>query len=374
MQQEQLSFRNGCNLIIIFIICTNVISGLPIGLKQDNWLGLLAAALLAVPVLFLYARLMKLMPGMHLFQMLETVFGKWAGRALSLVITVYCIHLAALVLRNFSEFFHITSFSQTPLAVILIALAMVSMYLAASGYATLGKWSGCILIAGASVMAFLVCASASAMDFRNVKPVMEHSLGEIFSGGLKLASYPLFEVVILLTFADAMPRSKSPYKLLFAGMYLAVFFLLVIFFRSLLVLGAETLNTVYFPTYRAASIIRLGNFFERIESLTTFTYILAGITKISCCLIGAGNGFSTAFRLSSRRDVIVPVSLLTIAIAAIVHKSSVDMYAFVAPYRVFAPFFQVLIPLVLWIVAEIRFRKKRGANTQETETLAKSGA
>ena len=68
--------------------------------------------------------------------------------------------------------------------------------------------------------------------------------------------------------------------------------------------------------------------------------MLAGIVKITICLIAAVKGVCHLFRIEDIRRMIVPVGLIALALAAILYKSVIELLKFVDYYWIYAFPFQ----------------------------------
>jgi spore germination protein KB len=106
----------------------------------------------------------------------------------------------------------------------------------------------------------------------------------------------------------------------------------------------------------------VGDFLARLEGSIAMNFILAGIVKLSVCLIVASKGTATLFGIENYKEVILPVSLFIAALCSTLYHNVMQMFDFVRFYRYYAIPFQILIPIIIWIAAEIKMRKKRAVS------------
>jgi spore germination protein KB len=111
-------------------------------------------------------------------------------------------------------------------------------------------------------------------------------------------------------------------------------------------------------------LIDVADYFARIEGFISMNFILAGIIKITVCLMAATKGTARLFGINNYRKLLLPVSLLVVALSVIVYKNVMEMFDFLKFYTYYAIPFQVIIPLVVWIAAVVRIRKRRLLNRQ----------
>ena len=135
--------------------------------------------------------------------------------------------------------------------------------------------------------------------------------------------------------------------------------LLLAFFRNLTVLGQPMIENSYFPSFITTRIIQVSNALERVENLISTNFILAGIVKISVCLFAATKGAAKLLNIENYNRIILPIALLILALSPIVVNNTMDMFASLPRYKYYALPIEVGIPILVWIFAEIKNKKRR---------------
>ena len=364
MTRETISMRQAISIIIIFITGSSAIMDAGGQTGQDSWISLLIAAVWAVPVVLIYGRIMRLYPEKDIFEIIETLFGKVGGKLFIVLLCWYAIHLCALVMRDFSEFTQIDLMPETPQLPIIALILLVSAYLAKSGIESLGKWSIVVLLILVFVIILTIIFSLNKMDFSNIQPIFEHDIGTIASGSFSLLTFPFAETVLFLGVAGSIKKTDNPNKIYIIGILMGAAVLLLVMLRNLELLGPAMVKAVYFPSYFAARIINIGDFLSRIEGSISMNFILGGITKTTLCLLVASKGASALFGIKDYKRMVMPIGLLALALCAILYKSTMEMFDFVNIYQYYALPFQIVIPVIVWIVAEIKTRKTKKSSAK----------
>ena len=361
MLDQPLTSRQAIALLMMFNFGSSVVMGVSTSAGQDSWISLLLAILFAIPVVLMYGRIVELNPHMDLFDAMEAMLGKVAGKIAIALMSWYALHLSALVLRNFSEFIQISSLLETPQLPVLIIMILAVCYLAKCGCKALGKWSLATMPLVMAVVILTVILSLNVMRFQNILPIFGHKMGQIVADAFRIFTFPFCETVLFLGIADCVHKDDNPKKIYLTATLISGLVLLVVILRNLFVLGAEVVAVEYFPSYVAARIINLGDFLSRIEGSISVNFILAGITKIAVCLIAASKGLAKLFGVEDFRRLVMPAGLLAIALALILYDSTMAMFAFVKYYAIYAIPFEVILPALLWIVSEIRSKRAPAA-------------
>lgn len=361
MTKEYLSARGAFSMITLIITANSIILGLTNNIGTETWLAILLMAVFSLPLMLLFARLIRLMPGMNIFEMARQLFGAVGEKIFAVLYAVYFLLLTAIIRAYYAEFVHITSLVQTPFIVILLVFFVVCTYLAKSGFSTMSRWYPSILFFVCAVMLAITLFSIPRMTLDNMLPLVEGDTGRVVRAAISGINLPIGEMVIVMSFAGNLERTVNPYKLFLGSLAVSTLFLLLVFSQNMSVLGEHVVSAVYYPTYTAASVIDVGSAGIRVESLIILAFLLAGISKTAACLAASGQSLSSLFNISNPGLIIVPVGFFTVALSAIAFKSNVELREHIKAEPYFAAIFQILLPTILWAAAEIQ--RKRGKLT-----------
>lgn len=366
MNKEIISDIQGMKLIILFIFGSTLVMGTGGEAGRDMWISIIGAILLALPMLLVYARITSLFPGKDLFEILELSFGKIGGKLISLIFVWFAFHLGALVLRNFGEFIVTVALPETPMIVPMIFFAFLCIWGAKSGIETLAKCADYFIVFVMGLIVLYGLLAVGSMDTDNIPPIMGKGLLEALKGVHSAFTFPFAETVVFLMVFSSLREKKSAYKAYIPALLIAGGVVIYISLRNIMVLGPLTIKAVYFPSYSAISRVNVGNFLQRIEIGVTIVFLLSGFIKISICLLGATKGAARVLGLEDYRRLVVPIGLLMVNLAFTVYKDIVEMFEWafkVWPY--YALPFQVFLPILIWIVVELKERARNRPQEEE---------
>jgi spore germination protein KB len=354
MDKRALSSRQAISLLAVFIFGSSVVLGGYSEAEQDSWICIILSQAFVLPIVFVYARIIKMYPGKNLFEIAESVFGKLFGKIIEILYIWYSIHLAALVVKNFSEFIEIVAMPETPQLPIMLIIIMVAIYLARSGVKTLGKWSIIALIIIVSIFFITVALLSPQLKLDNLLPIMNHSTKVVFTGAYQMFAFPFAETVLFLTIADSLKEEDSAYKVYFIGVTFGTVILCLVVLRNITSIGSALMKAEYFPSYISARIINVSDFLARIEGSISANFVFAGITKIALCLFAASKGLAHLFQIQDYKKMILPIGLTSVALSSILYTSTMEMVNFLKIYVIYVIPFQIIIPVLIWLGAEIK--------------------
>lgn len=350
MQKNTLSGRQLACITAIYIIGSSSVIGNNGMAKKDTWIALLLAAAVSVPLILLYAGLVKLYPGQTMFDMLYIALGKRVGWIVTLLTTAYCFQLGVMVLRDFPEFVHATALQKTPIVILALLISLVCAYLVKLGVRSFGK-AGILFMWIVGIVAILTFfLLISNMRLKHIRPVLATPIPTIALNTAKLLSTPFGETVLLLCLYSNIKPGQSAKKPFVAGLLLGGGYLLLSILRNILVLGAENFSSLYFPSYSAVSTINIGDFFQRVEVMVAGYLLICDILKVSIAMYATCLGLSKLLKLREYRVVALPVALLMAAFSVMEFGSIMQYYHWNPRSFLITIPFQLLIPLILWCV------------------------
>ena len=359
MNKEVITNKQGISIAALFIMGSALVLNPGDQAKQDVWIAFIIALVISMPMLLLYGRILSLYPGMDLFDILIEIFGKSMGKIIGLLYVWYSFHLGALVIRNFSEFIQIISLQKTPQMIVVLFLGMICIWIVKDGIEVMGRWSAFMLPFILVMIIAVLILSVTEADIDNMKRVLYEGWSPVLKSAYLLFTFPFAEAVVLTMVFSSVKNKFKPTRVFLLGAFIGGVILFFIYVRNILVLGVETNSLLFFSAYGAVTLLKIGSFFQGIEIMIAVNFLLNGIVKTAVCLYAASNGAAKIFNFESHRDLTVPIGFLMMALSGILYSNTMEMIDWAAKiYPFYAIPFQILLPLLIWIIAEMKHRRK----------------
>lgn len=364
MQNKLMTSSQAICVLILFTLGSSLVVGVNTQSRQDSWIALLLGLTMFVPMLLVYARIVNLYPGQGIYDVITDVFGKRIGKAIILLYVLYAVHLGALVMRTFSEFLQIVAIPETPQLVTLLFLFFICIWMMKSGAGVLGRWSKIIIIPIFIAILVTLLLSSKFANINNLKPIGTTDFGTLVDSSFSVFAFPFGESILFSALFGHVDPTGNRLKIYIMGIAISSLTMLAAVLRNILVLGAPTMSIDYFPSYSAISIIALGDFLTRIEVLIGIVFMFGGFVKICVCMFAATIGISKLINVPDDRKLAVPVGLLMITLAMIIYTNTSQMFDWIRIYKYYALPFQVILPLIILVGAEIKTRLRKLAAGQ----------
>ena len=357
MKNEVISERQAIIIVILFIIGSSILAGSAGQAKQDAWIAIVIAMTWSFILLLMFSRILSLFPGKDLFDILEILMGKFIGKILSILMIWFAFHDGTLILKTLSDFTNTLVFSETPVVVPMIFFSILLIWCLKEGIEVLGRWSEFFIWVVIILVLTISILTVPQMDISRLKPILNNGASPVLRGAFSSFSYPFGETVIFTMVFSNISKIKNYKKIFILGLLIGGGLIFLATFRNILILGSDTISRVYFPSTMAISLVQLGNLLERLEMLVAIEFLVCIFVKVSICAFAVCNGISKVFGFDDYKFISTPVVLLMLTFSFFIYKSIMEMFLWTSniwPYYSFV--FEVIIPLVILIVAEIRIR------------------
>ncbi len=352
--KEQITDKEAICITTLFIMGSTLIMGVGGEAKNDTWLAVIIGVIFSIPIFLVYSRIVSIFKGKDLFEILELVFGRYIGKFVALLYTWYAFMLGALVIRNYGEFVNTLGLPETPMFVILFCLGIIGIIAVRLGIEVIGRTSAYLIAIVFAILVIIQILVIPQMNFNYIKPILHNGYAPVLQAGYYAFTFPFAESVILISALFTLKTKKSVGKVYFWGLTLAGTIIIIMTIRNILVLG-RSIEMFYFPSYIAVSDISVGDFLQRMEVSVSLVFVVTAFTKVSICLFAACRGFQRIFSLKDYRSVTIQVGLLMVYLSYIVFDNIMDMkYWASRVYPYYAIPFQIIIPILVWLIAELR--------------------
>jgi spore germination protein KB len=320
----------------------------------------LLAVAFAIPAMFVYSRLLSLYPGKDLYDILEIIFGNFFCKFIQLLYWWYAFFLGSIVIRDFSEFIRIVAMHSTPTIISKILMAIVCILVIRDGIEVLGRVLTFVLPILITIILFTVILSLPNAQLSNLEPTLYDGFKPVVHAAFATFSFPLGETVVFTMVYSSLKNSRSSYKVYYCGLLIGSLLIMLVTLRNVMVLGPEFAGMLYFPSYSSVSVIKFGEFLQRIEASVSVVFLFAGFAKISVCMYVATKGFAKIFQLGDYRTMVAPIGLSMALLSGFIFKNaseSVEWAKNILPY--YSLPFLVILPLFILAAAEIKIRLQK---------------
>jgi len=364
MESEKISERQLAWLMTTVLVATVIYFVPQIGarsVQHDTWLTAIIATVWGVLNVLVIMGLARLFPGLTLIEYVPIIIGKFFGKILGILYASWFLLIGAFILRELGMLLNIAVMPYTPTAVFTVTGIAVVYYAMRSGLEVWTRANEILLPIIVLAIVAVIFLPLPSMDFRRLLPVGDHSLGSLLAFSLVSASWR-GEVFLVSMFLPALSTFKHSSRNMLLVVILVGVVLAGIEIAAVATFGGVETGRLELPVFSLARMISLGKVLDRVEVLVVFTWILGNFVKL--CVFMYCFLLSSSQLVGSQRytSLLFPASVLFVALADNELRSVGEFTDFLA--NVWAGYailsFELVIPLLLYLIAYARFNIKRG--------------
>lgn len=359
MYKERVTDKQSIAVIVLYIIGTSSLVIFALEAKKDLWLSIFICYLMTVLMALMIGRLKYLFPEMDIFQIFEKCFGKLLSKAINAVYMISAFYVVVLINTFLIHFIQVAALPNTPKVVLNIFITLICIWMVKGGLELISGFATLLLLPTLLSIAVLIIGLMPQINFGNLLPAFQESIGHILYGALSTFIFPLGEIVIFAAFFKKFSTKKSSYNVLLIGSTIGALVVFAISVANVLVLGINLASDVYYPTFISASRIMIGTYLHGFELVLSIVFIFGAFVKtnvyfVVCCKAVARTfGFQDNYRF-----IVTPIGLLIFCASLFFYEGPLDYTPWLKknllPYSI--PYL-IIIPIITFMIAE--FRKKK---------------
>ncbi|QQE79601.1 endospore germination permease [Alicyclobacillus sp. SO9] len=251
---------------------------------EASWMIPLISGMIALLVFLFINRLIESnFPGMDIVDITETTMGSFVASVVSIVLSLYFLFSTAAVMRLFMEHVVATVLPDTPLLVVGLLFSVVVAYIAYLGIEAICRTAYLLLPVLFIGIVVLCLLTLNWWHPPFLLPLWGRGIPSIIRSSFLYSSIYINVLLLLIIYPHATDESKlgriGVVSIVSADLLLTGFLL-----AYNMVFPAFEGQSISFPLYQMARVIYIGRFFQRMESLFIFLWVMIAVVRMSLTL------------------------------------------------------------------------------------------
>lgn len=335
---------------------------IPIGQQanQGVWIAILMAMPGGILVYLAYDYLYRQFPDVSPSAYMRKIVGKYIGWPLGLVYITFFVHVAARNLREAGDLIVTAAYDQTPLMVIQAVMLIAAIYILGKGTEVFFRM-GEIYFIVITILGLLgngVVLMSGDVDLKNLLPLLGDGWGTIMR-----TAYPhifIFPFAEMFAFSVVLPHLNDRKAAKKTGVLAIVSSGLILTWTHALelsVVGGDIYSRSTFPLFTAISLVKVGDFLQRLDAIVLLTLIIGVFFKMSVyCYVATVVG-ADLFRVPDQTKLVYPIALVVLVVSTMSALSFPEHGTEgKSAQTTFMPIVMAFVPFLLSIVHFIRKR------------------
>ncbi|WNR43714.1 GerAB/ArcD/ProY family transporter [Paenibacillus roseipurpureus] len=344
-------------MIVLFEIGSTPLFALGSSAKQDAWLSMSAAAIAGFLLLLLFLSIQQKARDQDLIGLLKICFGRILGTSLGVWFACYFAYESMRNVRDFGEIANLTLLSTTPKYITMFIILLLAFYAIVMGVETLFRVTEALLPIVAfsyGFLIFLICI-ARLIHLDNLLPIMENGPTPVLKAAFPdIVSFPFGQTVIFFMVWHMLPRDQKIKRLSLAAYTSVSVFLIFMNILNIVVLGTTLASNSTLPLLEMVQLIEVGDIFERLDVLVTLLLFLGLFVKMTTFYWGSVYAMAHICPAISKRYWLLLIGSIIFITSFLEPNYTYHTWlGLIVSVKVY-PLFQVIIPLMMYILLKIR--------------------
>lgn len=323
------------------------------GAGYDSWISIILTSITVHILLWMMYRMLNKEKG-DLISIHKRVFGKWIGGIFSFLFILYFLALGITVLISYLEVVRVWMFPNLNLIYFLVPTLLLFYYAISGGFRVVtGIAFFGVLIP--SFLLFFLYFPFQYADWDYLKPVMNHSIKEIFqSSKTSVLEYIGIEVILIIyPFIKNAEKSQKWAQL---GILYSTIIYVTVAIAAFVYFSQEQLQHMVWATLSMFKIVEFP-FVERFEYIAIATWGLIVFPNICITIWCASRGAKRLFSVNQRYILMGMLIIGYIVMLVFQGREQIDLFInYISKAGLYAIY--IYIP-ILFILYHLRFRRSQ---------------
>nr|WP_236588251.1 GerAB/ArcD/ProY family transporter [Tumebacillus amylolyticus] len=299
-----------------------------------------------------------------LITLCEKSLGRFAMRAMCLLIAFYMIADMTTLARTFTEAVVTTVLPRSPISFIAAPFFLVAAFYAWKGIEGISRVSLVLWSWLAVGLVALLVLNLNWMRPDKIFPLLGYGVMPLITGsGLFLSVF--VNILILTLFCSRLRNPKEVRSIGYISTILIGLTYMLVTMAFLMVFSPEAAMRSPFPLYQLGRLIYIGRFIQRLEASFVFIWVVMAVIKMAVTLFMSTYLIATAFRMPVYRPLVAAVTLIVFDLSYY-PRSFVETVSFNNKYIV-AWSWSIVIVVPLLVTMAYRIRKRGEAKKHEEQ-------
>lgn len=359
--------REAISLAAMLVITRIFFTGILALLKRTgtaSWYATLISAAVSILLFLVVSVLMSRFPGKDLVAVFEEVTGKIAGKLLALAFCAYFVYYSGSQIREFIEMIKAYNLPYTPPSAIVFTFLGVVIFACYHGLEGIARLSYISFLITLISIALILILAFPNYDVDNLFPLGGYGLGAtVYNGFLRSSAYS--DVIVLAFLVNSIGGARRFRKIGVVSLALSGAIISITCLCELMAFEFPQTSENLSSLFQLSRIIYFSRFFQRIESIFLFSWVIAAIITVSVGFYTAVSIFCKACRVPNHRPGILPFAFFTFLVALLPESLTDTVEINLVFLRQYSILLVYLIPILVLVIAVLRGKKGEDAGNEK---------
>lgn len=350
--------------IMIMVTITQIVLNLPsciiINTGSSAWLNVLYVSVIAILFCLFICKLFKPFSNSDIVDISEFLGGKVLKFIIGFLYIVFFIFLTSVVIRYFASSLKLIYFENSPLVFLLLLFLIPAIVVARIGIKAMSKVNLIITIILSFSLLIILFSTSKDFILEQIYPIMGFGVDKTFLSGI--SNIFAFSSFAYLYFLIPMLNNPDEFKkIAISSTIISAIYLFLSVICLLMVFPFISFTDEMLSVYLLTRIIEFGKFFQRVDAIFIFIWILSTLSFLAFTTHIISNIFKKITNISDNREMIYCITNIIFALALVYKNIAVLKYMQNIVFKYSTIILVFIISLIILIFANLKL-KRRNSN------------
>ncbi len=347
--------------ILVMVTITQIVLNLPnsiiINTGSSSWLNVLYISIIAILFCILICKLFKTFSNSDIIDVSEFLGGKILKIIISLLYILFFIFITSIAIRYFASSLKLIYFEDSPLVFLLLLFLIPVVIVARVGIKSISKVNLIITIILCLSILIILFSTAKDFVFQQIYPIFGFGIDNTFlSGVTNIFAFSSFAYLYFL-----IPKLKNPdefKKIAISSTIISAIYLFLSVICLIMVFPYISFTDEMLSVYLLTRIIEFGKFFQRVDALFIFIWILSTLSFLAFTTHLIGTIFKKITNIKDEKEMIYCFTNLIFALALVYNNIAVLKYLQNVIFKYSTIILVFIISLAILIFANLKLKRR----------------
>ncbi|WP_144460412.1 GerAB/ArcD/ProY family transporter [Siminovitchia fortis] len=326
--------------------------------KGDSWMSVLLTGVIIQMAIFLFGALMMRFPSSHLYGIVQSLFGKWIGKMIVILYSMYFIAIGGHILAKFVYILKAWMMPQTPAWLILVLMALTAVYIVKDDLQLMARF---FVLSSVVLIGFIGLAAYALKDanLTFILPVGTNGVLPVIQGtGEGLYAFQGFELLLVIHPFVQSGKKGVIKAATIANIFITLFYSFLVL-TCLLFFSPEEFKLVPEPVLYLVKAFSF-RIIERPDLLFTSMWIVLVASAFMNTIYASSLGLSNVMNSNKIKNYVIITACLCFLLA-VIFNGNYEVVSISRIYNKFIVFpFALGLPILFLLISIIFNKKERG--------------
>lgn len=359
--KNKLTSKEAISIICLISLCQLVLNTPKIIINSCGTgaiINILYVSLIALIICIIFSKLIKNFPSDDIIDISERVGGNFFKFIISLIFIAFFIILILIAISDFSYLLKCIYFQNAPLTFIIVFFIFAALIANLSGFNSIKKIGTMIIpiLLYTFIIIFLKSLPDIALD--DFTPILGYNYKSTFQTGLLNLFF--FDFIILYLFIMPLLKKKNDInKIIFTSFSINTFILIISVISLIAVftahINSSNINSLYFLT----RTIKLSSFFEQVDAIYVFVWIVSILSYISLLLSLITHILNKLFHFKDQKQLSYSILSIIIGLSLIFIELSDITFLEETIFKYSSIIITFGISFIILLLGNIKIKRKK---------------